>query len=168
MKTFFQLHSEVKAVLLVEEEDHCDHFPKPGTTPIPEDHVRLYHQTSAEHLDHIKKHGIRMEHARGIEGPKAIWADEKGFYGKPADRPTVEFHIPKKDWNGQGHIHRSIEPHEIIATHHPWHQKVHYALSHPSLHAEIKAGEHDHWAGTSPHDEHSDYSKAFDHIKKHH
>ena len=65
--------------------------PKPGETPIPAGHIRLYHQTEEKNLGAIKHQGIQLSKAEGIEGPRAIYADPKGFYGKPEDKPTVEF-----------------------------------------------------------------------------
>ena len=51
---------------------------EPGTAPIPKDHVRLYHQTSSDkNLDSIRHTGIKLSHAKGYEGPKAVYADEK-------------------------------------------------------------------------------------------
>jgi hypothetical protein len=73
--------------------------PEPGTTPIPKGHVRLYHQTGEHLLGAIKHQGLRLDKGRGIEGPNAIYADEHGFYGEPSDKPTVEFHVPKEQWD---------------------------------------------------------------------
>src|SRR6266576_3969474 len=70
----------------------------PGTAPIPPGNVRLYHQTSEENLAAIERNGLSLANARGIEGPKAIYADEKGFYGDPKDKPTIEFSVPKERW----------------------------------------------------------------------
>lgn len=123
--------------------------PPPGTAPIPPGNVRLYHQTSEANLAAIERNGLSIENARGIEGPKAIYADEKGFYGDPKDKPTIEFSVPKERWdapfvradsvkdNGQ------VAPKDIIAAHYPWHQTARYIESNPKVLKAVLAGEHD-------------------------
>ena len=115
----------------------------PGTVPIPSGHVRLYHQTGEENLDSIAKHGIQFSRARGIEGPRGIYADEHGFYGKPEDRPTVEFHVPLDRWQAPFVVGKDVAPDEIIAIHRPWHRTVRYIESHPETLKQVLAGEHD-------------------------
>ena len=116
--------------------------PLPGTAPIPEGHVRLFHQTQAAHLEGIRSEGIHIRHARGIEGPKAIYADEGGFYGKPGDVPTVEFHVPKEHWSRPFVRTPHVTPDQIVAIHEPWHRTARF------IHAEVLdqalAGEFDH------------------------
>lgn len=161
--SLFESHlCKVIRELMTENADQHDHLPgEPGSTKVPEGHVRLYHQTAEENLPKIKKHGILLAHAKGIEGPKGVWASEHGFYGKPGSKPTVEFHVPKHEWNGTGVIQRDIHPHEIIATHHPWHSHARYMLSHPDVHAAVKSGEHDGLADDPR------YGPAIHYIKKH-
>jgi len=118
--------------------------PEPGTTPIPADHVRLYHQTNEKNLGAIKHQGLQFAKARGIEGPRGIYADEKGFYGKPERTPTVEFHVHKDRWHPPFVTGDDVKPHEIIAIHHPWHAHARYAEADPRLRQQIVAGEHDH------------------------
>jgi hypothetical protein len=148
--------------MFLKEMVKLHNLPEPGETPIPKDHVRLYHQTSAENLDKIREHGIQLGHARGIEGPKGVWASEQGFYGNPSERPTAEFHIPKHEWDGSGVIRRSIQPHEIIAAHYPWHRHARYMVSHPEVLAAVKNGEHDNLR------EYPDHRAAIDYVKQHH
>lgn len=116
--------------------------PPPGTAPIPADHVRLYHQTSAKNLGAIKHQGILFDKARGIEGPRAIWADEKGFYGDPKDTPTVEFHVHKDRWK-KPWVMGDVTPDEIIAVHRNWHQRARYIENHPNAIQQVLDGEHD-------------------------
>ncbi len=123
--------------------------PAPGTVPIPDGDVRLYHQTSEAKLADIAKEGILLSKARGIEGPLAIYADEKGFYGNPEDKPTVEFHVSKERWDppfvrtdsvlDQGRV----APENIIAIHYPWHRHARYIEKHPDVLKAVVAGEHD-------------------------
>ena len=128
-----------------------------GTSPIPEDHVRLYHQTSEENIPSILKSGLTLSRARGIEGPKAIYADEQGFYGKPGDAPTVEFSVPKERWKPP-FVMGDVNPSDIIAHHVPWHRQARYILNHPNIVKEVMSGQHDDLTG--------DYKKAVDHVKK--
>ena len=56
--------------------------------------MRLYHQTTEDNLASIERNGLELSQAKGIEGPRAIYADEQGFYGKPGTISTVEFPFP--------------------------------------------------------------------------
>ena len=121
--------------------------PEPGTTSIPEGHVRLYHQTNERYLRNIRRNGL--EARQPTEGPRGLYADEDGFYGKPEDIPTVEFHVPKEDWdrpfvktNNSIYAGR-VSPENIIAVHHPWHRSARFIENEPQLLDEVLRGEHD-------------------------
>lgn len=96
-----------------------------GTAPLKEDHVRLYHQTDAESLKAIENEGLLLSKAKGIEGPKAIYAGEKPFYGPVDSRPTLEFQVPKNMWDSP-FVLRNVTKDDIIAAHYPWHRKARY------------------------------------------
>ncbi len=123
--------------------------PEPGTAAIPEGHVRLYHQTTEDRLELIRQHGITLESAKGIEGPRAIYAGETGFYGAPDQVPTVEFHVPKERWNApfvradsvldQGRV----APENIVAIHYPWHARARYIEGNEAVLKNVLAGKHD-------------------------
>lgn len=123
--------------------------PAPGTAPIPPGNVRLFHQTSEENLATIERNGLSIANARGIEGPKAIYADEKGFYGSPSKVPTVEFSVAKDRWDAPFVRADSVKdsgkvaPSDIIATHYPWHDKARYIESNPDVLKAVLRGEHD-------------------------
>lgn len=141
---------------------------EPGKTPIPKDHVRLYHQTTGDDaLNKIEKEGIKLNSAKGYEGPKGIYSDPKGFYGKPEDRHTVEFHVHKDEYEKvKNHVfnptfQRDIKPHEITAIHRPWHQKVRYIRDDQKLHKAVKDGKHDDLLDDE------EYGPAIKHIKDH-
>ena len=150
MKTFKKILNELKLKWEVPKE--------PGSTPIPPDHVRLYHQTSSQNLSPIRRKGI--ESRQPVEGPKGIYADEKGFYGNPEDTPSVEFSVPKSDYRAP-FVHQDVvEPKSIIATHKPWHRTVRYIDDDPEIKQAILRGEHDDLLN-DPH-----YSKAIRFVKK--
>lgn len=159
MKTFKEYMSEMK-------KPRYEVPAEPGSTPVPAGKVKLYHQTAPRNLNPIRKQGIRLDKAKGYEGPKAIYAAEpdekgKGFYGHPNDTPTAEIHVDKKDWKSP-FVHKDkVEPHEIVATHKDWHATVRYIDDNPNLRKEVEAGEHDHLMK-----EKGKFSKAVRFVKK--
>jgi hypothetical protein len=130
---------------------------KPGTVPIPPGTVRLYHQTSEEALQSIMKTGLTISHAQGIEGPRAIYASETGFYGKPDSRPTLEFYVAREYWENP-FVLEDVPPEQMIAAHFPWHRQARYIESHPKVKQEVLAGKHDNLTG--------DYARAVEYVKK--
>lgn len=108
-----------------------------GTSPLPEGMVRLYHQSNPEAVESIGKEGLRLDKAKGIEGPKSIYADENGFYGKPDDVPTVEFMVPKNQWQ-QPFVLNDVPATQVIGIHLPWHRMARYLLD-PSNKSSLNA-----------------------------
>ena len=113
----------------------------PGTTPIKEGHVRLYHQTDGDNLQEIEKHGLLLKHAKGIEGPRAIYAGETPFYGKATHTPTLEFQVPKDQWQPP-FVLRDVKPEDFIAAHYPWHRHARY-LEKNNMVANVLSGKYD-------------------------
>lgn len=152
---------KIHEILTEERSDHMSDLPPPpGTGPVKPGYVRLYHQTEREHLEDIKKHGIQLSKARGIEGPKAIWAGEKPFYGDPRYIPTIEFQVPKENWHAPWVIQDEVPPEQFIAVHEPWHKHARYILDtedNPGLLDRVLAGEFD--------DAPDDYAPAIQYIK---
>lgn len=140
----------------------------PGTTPIPDDHVRLYHytqrregQTHEHAATSLQQGGIDINRSRTTTygEPHVVWASTS----KP-DRGKVfaEFSVHKDDprW-GIGRpkapgdvdwLHRSgadvtltdsIKPHEILAVHVPWHDTYRYLHEHEMI-PRVLEGEFDH------------------------
>jgi hypothetical protein len=116
---------------------------EPGSTTVPADHVRLYHQTDGTNMSSIRRHGIRLSKAKGIEGPRAIYADEKGFYGKPHIVPSVEFHVHKSEYHAPFVKRVVVEPDKIVATHKTWHDSVRYIDADSKLRKDVEDGKHD-------------------------
>ena len=129
---------------------------KPGTEPVQPGYVRLYHQTDADSLRSIEQGGLKLANARGIEGPRAIYASETGFYGKPESRPTLEFQVPKDKWESP-FVLMDVPPANIIAAHYPWQAKARYLLDRPNKLQQTLDGDFDDLAG--------DYALAVEYIK---
>jgi len=130
--------------------------PEPGTTPILPGYVRLYHQTDEDSLRSIEHTGLKLANARGIEGPRAIYASKTGFYGKPGSRPTLEFQVPEDKWDSP-FVLMDVPPINIIAAHYPWHAKARYLVDHPDKMQMTLNGDFDDLGG--------DYAPAVEYIK---
>jgi len=102
--------------------------PPPGTAPVRDGWVRLYHQTSLENIESIRQEGLTYAHAAGIEGPKAIWASRTPFYGDAKDIPTVEFQVDENSFVPPSFVTRDVPPEDILAIHEPWHSAARYIL----------------------------------------
>ncbi len=107
----------------------------PGTSPIPEGSVRLYHQTIEDNLPSIQKEGLIAGKGVGAAtgDPTSVYASEKGFYGPPGSRPTVEFQVPKERVGANGTVSGSVLPENIIAMHLPWHDLARAIEKDPAL-----------------------------------
>lgn len=130
---------------------------KPGTTPIPTGYIRLYHQTTEENLASIIKHGLNIEHARGIEGPRAVYASPTGFYGGPESRPTLEFMVPIDKFEDP-FVLQDVPTDLMIAGHLPWHKTVRYIMKHPAVLDQTLSGGNDSLTG--------DAAKAVQYVKQ--
>ena len=129
----------------------------PGSTPIKPGFVRLYHQTDGDNLRAIEKEGLLLAHARGIEGPRAIYAGEKPFYGEATSRPTLEFQVPKEWWDSP-FVLNDVTPEYFIAAHYPWQRKARYLENEPESLQNALAGKYDDLDG--------DYAKAVAYVKE--
>ena len=128
----------------------------PGTTPVKDGYVRLYHQTSEDNLGQIEKNGLLLKHARGIEGPRAIYAGETPFYREADSHPTLEFQVPKKHWQSP-FVLQDVMPEDFIAAHYPGHRDARY-LEENNLVENALNGKYDELSG--------DTAKAVDYIKR--
>lgn len=100
--------------------------PPAGTVPIPEGHVRLYHQTDAKNVESIRKNGLLKSFSKGLalREPIVIWASRDFYYGKQyeSERATVEFHVPENQFSPPYHVYGDkVDPKQIIAIHEEWH-----------------------------------------------
>jgi len=131
---------------------------EPGTEPIPSGTVRLYHQTDGQSLDKIATEGLSIKYAKGIEGPKAIYAGEQPFYGAADSRPTLEFYVPKAQWDAP-FVLEDVSPEQIIAAHYPWHKQARYLENEPDSMQSALDGQYDDLKDP-------DTSKAVEYIKE--
>jgi 8-oxo-dGTP pyrophosphatase MutT (NUDIX family)/GNAT superfamily N-acetyltransferase len=178
-KLFAARMAALRAFIAVNSSDEVP--PPMGESPIPEGHVRLFHQTSVKQAESVRQHGLTMEHARDVSGPRGVWASHgTRFYGEGDEHATVEFHVPydelrdtaggqsphrhqpQEDWEKSTHhtliIPRSIKPHEISAIHLPWHNRYHYFHDN-GMTDDVKKGEYDNLSDMK------DYGPAIDKIK---
>lgn len=135
---------------------------EPGTVPIPSNHLRLYHYTSAD-AEELQRHGLQMSKAKGhtYGEPDFVWASLK----RPGDyKRYVEFSVPIDDprfsmWGAKPDAFRGVEfyknrendftfagdikPEEFIAIHEPWHHIYRYMTEHPDVIKAVLNGKHD-------------------------
>lgn len=104
---------------------------EPGSLPIPEGTVRRFHVTRAS-AGTIRREGLRMAAAKGIEGPRAIYGwsthtDALNYGGR--QQPVVEYYITKAeaDYHPVA-VLRDIPPAHIVAVHEPWHDMYRRAV----------------------------------------
>jgi len=136
--------------------------PALGTAPLKPGHVRLYHQTDKANLESIRQNGLTLAAARGIEGPKAIYASKAPFYGSADRIPTVEFQVPEKDFSAPfvtGDHYHKVDPSEFLAIHEPWHGHARYLEEDPEQIRLTMSGGHDHLLDME------DHAKAINYIK---
>lgn len=122
--------------------------PLPGKAPIPSGTVRRFHVTRA-HPDVIRREGLRMSAAKGIEGPRAIygWNNYKDayHYSGGGDAPIVEYYITKQD--AEYHpvaVQHDIPPQQIVAIHEKWHDIYRYAVAEHLTPEDLKGIDADH------------------------
>jgi hypothetical protein len=131
--------------------------PEPGSQPIPEGHVRIFHQTWPRHVESIREQGLRRDLSSASSESPVVF----GSAGTPdydmTNRPHVEFHAdPTTELDIGSHVRgtdpaehvRQLEkrrstvtmqgdvpPSSIVAIHEPWHAHVREIESDPrSLH----------------------------------
>jgi hypothetical protein len=136
--------------------------PEPGTAPIPEGHVRLFHYTATKNLRSIREHGLSTRFSRGhtYGEPNQIWAaagvpKEESFhthnYVEYHADPTNELDIGR-NWNPRGDVtaharhmeaHQAhvtmtgdVPPSRILAVHEPWHTHLRYLHENKDYYAE--------------------------------
>ena len=102
---------------------------EPATIPLKPNHVRLYHQTDLESFEKIEREGkisINKSTGKPNNEPVIVWGsivkhkDDRGFYGYPKKRFTIEYQLPTNEVDkGTGGVGRTVNADEIIAYHDP-------------------------------------------------
>lgn len=117
--------------------------PEPGTAPIPQGHVRLFHYT--DNLPAIRREGIRLGAARGetYGEPNQVWAaagiprrgmlDYKDFVEFSADPNDLDIGrgSAPEDLEARGShvtLPRDVPKSQVVATHEPWHKSARYLM----------------------------------------
>ncbi len=120
---------------------------EPGTVPIPNNHIRLYHYTSAP-AEELRRDGLLISKAKGhtYGEPDMIWSSLKM---PEEDQRYVEFSVPiddprfgvkpdafrgasyYKDKQSNFTFFDDIKPSEFIAIHEPWHHVYRYMTENP-------------------------------------
>ena len=127
-------------------------IPKPGTTPIPDGTMRLWHYTHPDNLPAIGQQGLLYDKGRGDSGTgidepsKGVWAStqmpkddlfrNKGvveYYAHPEQLSYNAEHYWHQDpleWANQNYPHHvimngDVPANQIVGLHEPWHQTYH-------------------------------------------
>jgi hypothetical protein len=119
--------------------------PALGEAPLPEGHVRMYHQTPLPNAESIRSQGLLYDKARGIEGPKGTWVSDKPFYKNSNDMATVEIAVPEEQRKRIGRIGTmgDVPPSQILTVSEPWHDHLRDMLTDNRYTGAIHRGEFD-------------------------
>lgn len=124
--------------------------PEPGTTPIPEGYVRLYHYTQEKGVvDQIAREGIRLDRSRGetYGEPNLVWLSAR--MPKRDVKEFVEVALPMKwvrehalvgtpgdespdEWMARGSdvgLGVDVPASSIISVYKPWHDAYRYIMN---------------------------------------
>ena len=151
----------IKLKSLLEIKEKIPVPAEPGTTPIPANHLRLYHYTHSD-PDIIRREGLKISSTQGhtYGEPDAVWCSlqQPGNY-----KNFVEFSMAIDDprfskigaspdpnygvefYQGRGNdftIFGDVKPSEFIAVHEPWHHHYRYMVEN-DLAPDILAGKYD-------------------------
>jgi len=133
-----------------------------GTSKVKEGYVRVYHQTSPENIESIRKTGLLVEKSRASSESRGVSVADTPFYGNNPNLVTIELQIPagiKAQSQGLA-LQQDIPAGDILAIHEPWHEKVRYIQQNPETLKEVRNGDFDYLATDK------DYGKAIKYIKE--
>ena len=141
--------------------------PDPGTQPIPEGHVRLWHYTPNENVPSIREHGLQRKYAQGdamngdLSDPSAgMWASTKRpdelLDSHDSAKSVVEFHAHPREisgnaespWQaerkrepGQAWEDREYDPAKLA----DWASGYHHVIMHGDVHPSQILAIHEPW-----------------------
>ena len=146
--------------------------PEPGSAPIPEGHVRLWHYTSADNVPSIREHGLQRKFARGDSGtgdlsePSAgMWASTK----RPDDilddhtgnAAVVEYHAHPDEISGNAEspwqAKRKDGGYDQEQLH-DWAGGYHHVIMRGDVHPRNILAIHEGWHGAARYMKHDDPS----------
>lgn len=96
------------------------------SAPIPDGMVRRFHVTNAD-PSVIAREGLKYEHAKGIEGPRAIYSFDnlKDAQNYAGSRPIVEFWEDPKTFKDHPQAQlRDVKPEQITTVRYKWHDEL--------------------------------------------
>jgi hypothetical protein len=105
--------------------------PEPNTAPIPRGTVRRFHVTIPANIPEIRREGLVIRRARGVEGPRAIysWPTYREAENYGVDSPIVEFWMPADAYKDNPYAtYAETPPDQIIGIHEEWHKIYKFAL----------------------------------------
>jgi hypothetical protein len=109
----------------LESFNNSELAPKPGTTPLPAGHIRLYHQTASKNIPSIRQKGLQKTFSRGkdLKEPLVIWASPEPYYGNnDSGIVTIEFSLPREQFRLPYYVLVDhVPPEAILAIHENWH-----------------------------------------------
>ena len=116
-----------------------------GTSKVKDGYVRVYHQTSPENIESIRKTGLLVEKSRPSSESRGVSVSDTPFYGNNPNLVTIELQIPKEvKAKSQGlALQQDIPASDILAIHEPWHDKVRYIEQNPVTLKEVLNGDFD-------------------------
>lgn len=148
-------HTAIPDIPITTQKEHPEEntrveIPVPGTTPIPEGNIRLFHFTYPGLLENIRREGItRKGHEitsdAGLNvAPDSTWVYSDMNLKEPPNwtigLPYLEFSAPPEDMGPHNAVTKEgtartlkpevdISPDRIVAIHEPWHEMVRHSYN---------------------------------------
>lgn len=136
--------------------------PERGTSKLKQGYVRVYHQTSPENIESIRRTGLLVEKSRPSSESRGVSVADTPFYGNNPNLVTIELQIPagiRAQSQGLA-LQQDIPAGDILAIHEPWHEKVRYIQKNPVTLKEVINGDLDYLVSDE------EYGRAIKYIKE--
>ncbi len=133
-----------------------------GSVKLKAGFSRVYHQTTPDNIESIKKNGLLVSKSRTSSESRGVSVSETPFYGNNPELVTVELQVPTeklKQANGSSLL-EDVPAKNIISVHEPWHEKVRYIEKNKQTLNEVLNGDMDFMLGDG-----SSEAKAIEYIK---
>jgi hypothetical protein len=137
--------------------------PDPGTAPVPQGHVRLYHYTPLDNVPSIREHGLLFDHARSDAGNGDLTEPSAGVWAstnQPKDilsnhsghAAVVEFHVHPDEISGNAespwramNADRSYDPDKLRE----WNEGHHHVIIKGDVKPDRLVAIHEPWHGSA-------------------